>query len=119
MVSRKAKVPSPAAATMLPAASLAPALTLYLATFARGQLDYIVVTSDAPSNAVYLPPTLLSFSIEQDRWTNWSGIAARNTFFFNVLDNLRIKTGSPPHIRIGANSEDRTIFDPDIQVWNC
>ncbi|KAF8349020.1 glycoside hydrolase family 79 protein [Amanita rubescens] len=100
---------------MLPAAFLALALILYLATFARGQLDYIVLTSDPPSNALYLSPTLLSFSIEQDRWTNWSGIAARNTFFFNVLDNLRIKTGSPPYIRIGANSEDRTIFDPNVQ----
>ncbi|KAF8734682.1 hypothetical protein AX14_003112 [Amanita brunnescens Koide BX004] len=87
-------------------------LALSLATHARGQP---AISYYAPSNAVSPPPSLVSFSIEQDRWTDWSGTTARNTFVHNVLDNLRLKTGFPPHIRIGANSEDRTIFDPNVE----
>ncbi|TDL25597.1 glycoside hydrolase family 79 protein, partial [Rickenella mellea] len=60
-------------------------------------------------------PSLVSFSIEQDRWTDWVGTTSSNTFFFNTLDNLRRLTGQPPGIRIGANSEDHTNFNPNVQ----
>ncbi|KAH8994819.1 hypothetical protein EDB92DRAFT_1934109 [Lactarius akahatsu] len=39
-----------------------------------------------------------------------------NTIFFNTLDNLRGLAGEPVVIRIGANSEDRTNFDPSVSV---
>ncbi|KAG5651520.1 hypothetical protein H0H81_008357 [Sphagnurus paluster] len=50
-----------------------------------------------------------------DRWTDWIGTTSRNEFFFNTLDNLKQITGKPPQIRVGANSEDRTNFQQDIQ----
>ncbi|KAL0954722.1 hypothetical protein HGRIS_003675 [Hohenbuehelia grisea] len=64
-----------------------------------------------PSGAPSITPSLLSFSIEQDRWTDWVGSTSRNQFFFNTLDNLKQLSGSPPQIRIGANSEDHTNFN--------
>ncbi|KDR78988.1 hypothetical protein GALMADRAFT_63807 [Galerina marginata CBS 339.88] len=69
----------------------------------------------APSAAPSISPSLISFSIEQDRWTDWVGTTARNQFFFNTLDNLNQLTGLPPQIRIGANSEDHTNFNGNIQ----
>ena len=105
-------------ATMLCAAFLALALSLSLVTLTRGEPDLIAVSSEPLSDAVSPSPSFISFSIEQDRWTDWSGKDERNDFFFNVLENLRFKSGAPPHIRIGANSEDRTIFDPNVQVWS-
>src|SRR6266540_4141929 len=71
-----------------------------------------------PSNAPVLSPSLLSFSIEQDRWTDWVGTSSRNKFLFNTLENLSFLTGEPPRIRIGANSEDRTIYDANVQASN-
>lgn len=59
----------------------------------------------APSVAPVINPSLFSLSIEQDRWIDWSGKEQRNEFFYNTLDNLKALTGSPPGIRIGANSE--------------
>ncbi|KAG6853789.1 hypothetical protein C0991_001378 [Blastosporella zonata] len=50
-----------------------------------------------------------------DRWTDWAGTTSRNEFFFNTLDNLKQLTGQPPHIRIGANSEDHTNFRQDTE----
>ncbi|GLB40604.1 putative glycosyl hydrolase family 79 C-terminal beta domain [Lyophyllum shimeji] len=57
--------------------------------------------------------SLISLSIEGDRWTDWTGTTSRNNFFFNTLDNLKQITREPPHIRIGANSEDHTNFRQD------
>lgn len=59
--------------------------------------------------------SLISLSIEMDRWTDWAGTTSRNEFFFNTLDNIKRITGRPPHIRIGANSEDHTNFQRDVQ----
>ena len=76
----------------------------------------ISIQTTVPSNAAALSPSLLSFSIEQDRWTDWVGTTSRNNFFFNTLDNLKQLTGEPPQIRIGANSEDHTNCDDSVQV---
>ncbi|KAG6887825.1 hypothetical protein C0995_012372 [Termitomyces sp. Mi166 len=69
----------------------------------------------APPAAVLVSSSLFSFSIEQDRWSAWAGSTARNQFLFNTLDNLGQLTGTPPRIRIGANSEDHTKFNSAIK----
>ncbi|KLO05770.1 hypothetical protein SCHPADRAFT_946632 [Schizopora paradoxa] len=70
----------------------------------------------APSSAATLNPDLLSFSIEQDLWTEWAGTTSSpNTFFQNALGNLAQRTGQTPWIRIGADSEDHTNFNAAIQ----
>ncbi|KAF7975738.1 hypothetical protein HWV62_8721 [Athelia sp. TMB] len=68
--------------------------------------------------AVTLSPSLVSFSIEEDKWPQWAGETARNTFFYNALENLRQKTGEPPWLRIGANSEDHTNFNAATEYVN-
>ncbi|KAJ3558263.1 hypothetical protein NP233_g11543 [Leucocoprinus birnbaumii] len=74
----------------------------------------ITVPIIAPNGAVQVAPTLIGFSLEQDRWTDWAGLNSRNQFFFNVLENLKDLTNEPPFIRIGANSEDNTNYNPSI-----
>ncbi|KAJ7034931.1 glycoside hydrolase family 79 protein [Mycena alexandri] len=69
----------------------------------------------SPGDAPSVNGNLVSLSIEQDRWLDWSGNTTRNTFFFNTLDNLVAITGDDPTIRIGADSEDHTNFNPNIQ----
>lgn len=70
----------------------------------------------APSNSTLLSKTLMSFSIEGDRWADWTGRQQRNQFFYNALMNLHGLTGQPPSIRVGGNSEDRTTFSSSVQV---
>ena len=70
----------------------------------------------APPTAAPLASTLLSFSIEQDRWPDWTGIDERNEFTHAALTNLAHLTGRPPKIRVGANSEDKTVWDPTVTV---
>ncbi|THH06289.1 hypothetical protein EW145_g4187 [Phellinidium pouzarii] len=75
----------------------------------------VPVALSVPSAAPTLDPSLLSLSIEQDRWTDWAGIEKPNTFFLNTLANLAQRTGETPWIRIGANSEDHTDFSTNVQ----
>ncbi|KAG6864970.1 hypothetical protein C0991_005877 [Blastosporella zonata] len=70
----------------------------------------------APPSAAQVAPDLFSFSIEQDRWTDWAGSTSRNQFLFNVLSNLAQLTGAPPRIRIGADSEDHTKFNAALKT---
>lgn len=65
----------------------------------------VSVSLTAPLAAVLVSPKLIGLSIEMDRWTDWGGAKSRNDFFFNTLENVRARTGAPPDIRIGANSE--------------
>ncbi|GJJ10641.1 hypothetical protein Clacol_004868 [Clathrus columnatus] len=74
------------------------------------------LSNGPPSSAQPLTSTHLSFSIEQDRWPDWVGTTERNQFTFNALTNLESLTGSPPKIRVGANSEDHTTWSPTVTI---
>jgi hypothetical protein len=76
----------------------------------------VSVSTTLPPAAFSISPSFVSLSIEQDRWTDWVGTTSRNQFFFNTLDNLIQITGEPPHIRIGADSEDHTDFSDSVKV---
>jgi hypothetical protein len=87
-------------------------LPLFLSALSVGRLVLAVdvsVSSTAPDAAKTLHPALVSFSLEQDRWTDWTGTTSTNQFWLNTLRNLQDLTGVPPHIRIGANTEGRAI----------
>ncbi|VDC07219.1 unnamed protein product [Peniophora sp. CBMAI 1063] len=66
----------------------------------------ISLPSTPPQSSVPVSQTLLSFSLEGDRWPEW----ANSPLFLNALDNLAQRTGVPPPIRIGADSADHTKF---------
>ncbi|KZT43267.1 hypothetical protein SISSUDRAFT_978381 [Sistotremastrum suecicum HHB10207 ss-3] len=72
----------------------------------------ISVPTAAPNGAFQVSPSLVSLSIEGDRWSEWAGSDSPNTFFINVLSNLKTYTGTPPMLRVGGDSEDNTNFDP-------
>lgn len=89
-------------------------LILYLAILSSA--IQVNVSLNAPSGAVGVSPSLVSFSLEQDRWIDWAGTTAKNTFFYNALQNLINKTGEPPWIRIGGDSEDHTDFSYSVKA---
>lgn len=64
--------------------------------------------------ARYVHPTDCSkpYSI----YIDWAGINSRNQFTYNGLSNYAKNTGQPPKIRVGADSEDRTIFNSTVDV---
>lgn len=86
---------------------------------AYGAKVTVSVPASAPSDAPVVSRSLISFSIEQDRWTDWAGNTSRNQFFYNILDNVKQITGIPPFVRVGADSEDHTDFSFNVEVSAC
>ncbi|KAI0049009.1 glycoside hydrolase family 79 protein [Auriscalpium vulgare] len=82
---------------------------------ALAQTVSVTLPLSAPSAAPTISRSLVSFSIEQDRWTDWIGASTKNIFFNNVLQNLKQLSGEATRIRIGADSEDHTNFNPSVQ----
>jgi hypothetical protein len=91
-------------------------LVLNWTLFSPVLADTVTVPLTAPSSAQALSRSLVSFSLEQDRWVDWIGQGAENSFFLNTLDNLNGLAGEPPRIRMGGNSVDRTVFDSSVQA---
>ncbi|KIJ51887.1 glycoside hydrolase family 79 protein [Sphaerobolus stellatus SS14] len=79
----------------------------------------VQIAASAPSDAQEILSTHLSFSLEQDRWPDWVGTESRNEFTYNALSNLASFTGQPPKIRVGADSEDRTIWSGSVAVLDA
>ncbi|KAI9450139.1 hypothetical protein BJY52DRAFT_1155314 [Lactarius psammicola] len=90
-------------------------LVLNWTCLSSAQAVTVTIPLTAPPSAQALSRSLVSFSLEQDRWVDWIGRGTRNPFFFNTLDNLKKLAGEPARIRIGGNSEDHTNFDPSVQ----
>ncbi|KAJ7069968.1 glycoside hydrolase family 79 protein [Mycena amicta] len=90
-------------------------LSVVFVSSVHAQTLSISVPASAPAAAPTLSPSLFSLSIEQDTWTDWAGTTSPNTYLVNVLNNLKHRTGEPPWFRIGADSEDRTDFNPALE----
>jgi hypothetical protein len=60
--------------------------------------------------------TDLRFPLELSIELDWTGRDSQNIYTFNALMNYARLTGQPPKIRVGANSEDRTLWDPNVDV---
>ncbi|KAI0689488.1 glycoside hydrolase family 79 protein [Cerioporus squamosus] len=69
-----------------------------------------------PPGSHSLARTLVSFSLEQDRWPDWSGVHSRNEFTNRALENYAELTGELPKIRVGADSEDHTFWSPTVTI---
>lgn len=64
-----------------------------------------------------LDPRLLSLSIEQCFFLDWSGDPKKpNSLTVNLLSNIASRAGVPPAIRVGGNTEDRTTYDPSVNT---
>ncbi len=88
-------------------------LTFHLLTTSAVNISVPISSS---SDSQPLARTLVSFSIEADRWPDWSGVDSRNEFTYNALTALGKLTGEPPKIRVGGDSEDHTFWSPTVTV---
>lgn len=73
---------------LIAAASLAGAAAAYDAT------TTIEVAPKRPQGALLFPGNVAGFSLETDRWNEWTGnLSHPNTFTYALLSNLRDRTG--------------------------
>ncbi|KAJ5624233.1 hypothetical protein N7510_000542 [Penicillium lagena] len=78
----------------------------------------IAVTKDAPQEAGdnILQP-FVSFSIEFAFFPDYAGNKSHpNDFSNNLLDNLASLQGIKPYIRVGGNTQDFALYDPNLKT---
>jgi hypothetical protein len=91
-----------------------------IATLAITRCSAITVSLPSdPSKGIKLNPGLVGFSIELDRWPDWTGtLGSPNKYTQTLLENIAARAGVPPPIRIGGNTEDNANFDPQLKYVN-
>ncbi|KAJ4351716.1 uncharacterized protein N0V89_007059 [Didymosphaeria variabile] len=62
-----------------------------------------------------LDPSFAGFGIEPSNLFSFTGWNEPNEFSIQLLQNLADYSGSPPHIRIGGNTQDYMIYDADYE----
>ncbi|KAF1966097.1 hypothetical protein BU23DRAFT_518611 [Bimuria novae-zelandiae CBS 107.79] len=62
-----------------------------------------------------LDPSFAGFGIEPSNLFSFTGWNDANNFSIRLLQNLADYSGAPPHIRVGGNTQDYMIYDPDYQ----
>ena len=68
--------------------------------------------SKAPANAsLPVDPSFAGFGIEPSNLFSFTGFDKPNPLSINLLQNLANYTGTPPHLRIGGNTQDNILYD--------
>ncbi|KAB5576335.1 family 79 glycoside hydrolase [Coniochaeta sp. 2T2.1] len=94
---------------------LASLLPLLLSQLVSADAVVVSSTSDTPPIGL---AAYVSLSIESVGFPLFAGTrASPNVFSVNLLKNLgRLQGGDMPVVRIGGNSGDRAIYDPDLET---
>jgi hypothetical protein len=65
-----------------------------------------------------LDPSFAGFGIEPSNLWSFTGNAQINQFSVTLMQNLADYAGAPPHIRLGGNTQDYFVYDPDYTTFN-
>ncbi|KAI9708695.1 MAG: hypothetical protein M1828_002679 [Chrysothrix sp. TS-e1954] len=65
-----------------------------------------------------IDPAFCGMGIEPSNLFSFTGGSSPNTLSVNLLNNLANYTGFAPHFRIGGNTEDNMIYDPDYKEYS-
>ncbi|KAI1464112.1 glycoside hydrolase family 79 protein [Daldinia caldariorum] len=76
---------------------------------------YAVGSIPSSANAIRPLDGFVSYSIEFSSFPDFAGNKSNpNDFSNNLLDNLKAFSGIKPYIRIGGNTQDFAIFNPEL-----
>ncbi|KAF2090616.1 glycoside hydrolase family 79 protein [Saccharata proteae CBS 121410] len=79
-----------------------------------------IVVSGSPPDGSGGPllEAFISYSIEFAFWPDYAGNSSigPNTFSDNLLNNIGNFTGTKPYIRVGGNTQDYAIYDPNLST---
>ena len=62
-----------------------------------------------------LDPSFAGFGIEPSNLFSFTGWNEPNEFSIQLLQNLADYAGAPPHIRVGGNTQDYMVYDPEYE----
>ena len=71
-------------------------------------------TTSGQTTSVILSPSYAGVGIEPANLPAFTGTNSVNQLSYNLLSTLGNYTGVPPHLRIGGNSGDNMLYDPNL-----
>ena len=89
-----------------------PLVGALLSTFAVAQNRVSLAISAQPTQGAsgIISPSFAGFGIESSNLYSFTGGSEENQLTRNLLENLANYTGTPPHLRIGGNTQDYFVY---------
>ncbi|EXJ81286.1 hypothetical protein A1O3_07576 [Capronia epimyces CBS 606.96] len=80
----------------------------------------LAITAQPSSGASgIISPSFAGFGIEPSNLFSFTGGSSENQLTKNLLENLANYTGTPPHLRIGGNTQDYFVWDESQTDYAC
>ncbi|KAF2467617.1 uncharacterized protein BDR25DRAFT_374407 [Lindgomyces ingoldianus] len=93
-------------------------LSLPAFSFAQATLSLSPATKAASAGvSAPLDASFAGFGIEPSNLFSFTGGANTNKFSVQLLQNLADYSGTPPHIRLGGNTQDYMVFDDSFDAF--
>jgi hypothetical protein len=78
---------------------------------AQNSLSLALSTAAPDGASNYLDPSFAGFGIEPSNMFSFTGGDTPNKFSMQLMQNLADYSGTPPHIRLGGNTQDYIVWD--------
>ncbi|KIX07023.1 uncharacterized protein Z518_04999 [Rhinocladiella mackenziei CBS 650.93] len=90
-------------------------------TFATAQNTVSLAVSAQPTSGAsgIISPSFAGFGIEPSNLFSFTGGSSENQLTRTLLENLASYSGTPPHLRIGGNTQDYFIWDESQNDYVC
>ncbi|EXJ61372.1 uncharacterized protein A1O5_11930 [Cladophialophora psammophila CBS 110553] len=88
-------------------------------TAAQNTVSLALTAQPTSGASGVISPSFAGFGIESSNLFSFTGGSDENQLTKNLLENLANYTGTPPHLRIGGNTQDYFIYDAsqDDYAW--
>ena len=84
---------------------------------AQGTVSLSITPQPTAGVSKIVNPSFAGFGIEPSNLYSFTGGSNVNELTNNLLSNLANLTGTPPHLRIGGNTEDYMIYDASMNDY--
>lgn len=84
---------------------------------AQGTYSYTPAAAVPTGASLPLAPSFAGLGIEPSNLFSFTGNESPNELTINLLQNLANYTGTPPHLRIGGNTQDYMEYVPSLNAY--
>lgn len=97
--------------------SLAAGASILSLATSQGTVSLVISAQPTPGASDFISPSFAGFGIEPSNLFSFTGGQEENVLSKNLIENLANYTGTPPHFRIGGNTQDYFIWDENYNEY--
>lgn len=93
--------------------------SLFALATAQNTVSLAITAEPTAGASNIISPSFAGFGIESSNLFSFTGGSKENQLTKNLLENLANYTGTPPHLRIGGNTQDYFVWDESQNDYAC